>query len=143
MGFLDRRADADLGAALERIKAGTDFGEGDPRPEIDAQQRRELMDEQAGGRTDAAYHQALTYHGFVWWPLLKLREQLPGATLKQEGEWRHAKMKLAFTPSDMVSSFPGGPEAFDRYIRDQKLARAVTRGKVPKQVLTETRRRRA
>jgi hypothetical protein len=108
---------------------------------VDLVQQREFLEEQAGGRTDEPYRRALIHHGFRWWSVEQLRK-LPGAIGKLEGEWRSEKLKLAFTAQDLASSFPTGPESLDRYLRDQKMVRAVTAGRISKQDLRRARSRR-
>lgn len=141
MGFIENAADASLGLTLDRVRQGLDAGEFDQRPELDKAQQREFLEDQAGGRTDELYRQCLLYHGFEWYDMLKLR-QLPGGHLKTEGEWRNAKLGLAFGPQNLTSGFPMGPESLDKYLRDFKLAEAVSKGKVPKEVLRAARLRR-
>ena len=140
MGFIQYAADAAADLAVQRVRDNKDHGLFNPRPEVDRKQQAELLEAQRGGRTDEIYRQCLEYHGFVWLTV----EQLPmleGGVYREEGEWRHAKLKLAFTPGDLAAHFPAGPESLDRFIRDQKLAARVTKGKVEKRALRETRNR--
>ncbi len=150
MGFLERAAvdasaaDGTLAQTLDRIRAGTDFS-ANPTPAFDPKQAKDWQDANAQGRTDEPYRQALLYHGFVWWPLAKLQAQgLPGGHLLTEGQWRNLKLDppMGFTPRDLALGFPEGPESFDKFIREHKLAMAVKRGRVPKEALVRARRRR-
>jgi hypothetical protein len=136
--------DAATGAfeqTVDRIRRNEDHGGFNPRPKLDEKQLAEFQAEQRQGRTDEPYRQCLTYHGFVWREV----EQLPmleGGVYRREGEWRSAKLRLAFTPTDLASSFPTGPESLDRYIRDELLKRQVTAGRVAKKDLRRSRDRR-
>lgn len=138
MGFIQYAADGAADIAVQRVRDNKDHGSFNPRPEIDRQQQAELQEAQRGGRTDEIYRQCLTYHGFRWFTV----EQLPmleGGVYRAEGEWRHAKLKLAFTPRDLASGYPLGPESLDTFLRDQKMALAVSKGRVPKQLLRKAR----
>jgi len=140
VGFIEKAATGAYEATMDRVVTKLDYGVQDQRPGIDEQQRREFLAEHSDGKTDESFRQALSYHGFVWWPVERLA-LLPGP-LKTEGEWRNDKLKLAYTPSDLTTGWPGGPEAFDRYIREEKLKRQATKGKVTKQDLVRARQRR-
>jgi hypothetical protein len=135
--------DAATGAfdqTIDRIRRNEDHGGFNVRPKLDPQQQAELHADQCQGRTDEIYRQCLTYHGFVWREV----EQLPmleGGVYRKEGEWRHAKLRLAFTPTDLASSFPLGAESLDTYLRDEMLKRQVTRGRVAKADLRKSRSR--
>lgn len=140
MGFIETAARGSFEATMDRVTQKLDYGVTNPRPDIDEKQRQEFLAEHGDGKTDEAFHQALKYHGFVWWTLERLA-LLPGP-LKTEGEWRNDKLKLAYTPSDLTTGWPGGPEAFDRFVREEKLKRATTKGKASKQDLQRARQRR-
>lgn len=149
MGFIERAAiDTNAGAKLEetldRIRKGTDFGTDAVRP-FDPKQAKEWQEELADGKTSALFRQTLEFHGFAWWPLSRLQAQaLPGVMLLTEGQWRNLRLKppLAFTPKDLTTGFPTGPEALDRFIREHKLTAQIKKGRAPKEALTRFRQRR-
>lgn len=142
MGFILDAATGAYEVTRERMRQGVDFdGYRNIRPQIDQKERKEFLAEQRDGRTADQYKQCLEFHGFVWWPADAL-PALEGDVKRIEGEWRHQKMKLAFTPNDLAGSFPGGPESLDRYLKDFKLANAVTKRRAPKSELRKFRDRR-
>jgi hypothetical protein len=149
MGFIERaaletNAGAELEKTLDRIKQGTDYGTDAVRP-FDPKQAKEWQEELAEGKSAEIYRQCLESHGFVWWPLSRLQAQaLPGVMLLTEGQWRNLRLKpaLAFTPKDLTSGFPTGPESLDRFIREHKLAAQIKKGRAPKEALTRARQRR-
>lgn len=123
-GFIESAAEGAYRHALDRVRRGLDRDLDDPRPEIDLKQQREFREERAGGRESDAYRQALEYHGFAWHP----PEALPLANgVAQEGQWRHEGLRMGFTPSDLTMGFPGGPEQFDRHVREELLKRRMRR----------------
>lgn len=131
MPFIEEAAVGAFQATMERIESKLDYGYENPRPELDVKQQREFLEEQSQGKGDEPYRQALEYHGFKWYPLEKLA-LMPGTTLKTEGEWRSDRLKLAFTPRDLTTGFPQGPEQFDRHIREEIMRRQVAKGRVSK-----------
>lgn len=139
-GFIENAATGAFEATMDRVVQKLDYGYENQRPTIDPKQQAEFLAEHGGGKTDERFHQALGYHGFVWWTVDRLA-LLPGP-LKTEGEWRNDRMKLAYTPNDLTTGWPAGPEAFDRFIREEKLKRQATKGKVSKQDLQRARQRR-
>ena len=140
MGFVEQAARGAYEATMDRVVQKLDYGYENQRPAIDEKQRQEFLAEHGDGKSDEAFRQALSYHGFVWWPVERLA-LLPGP-LKTEGEWRNDKLKLAYTPNDLTTGWPGGPEDFDRFLREEKLKRQATKGKVAKQDLKRARQRR-
>ena len=140
MSFVVDAAQGALDLSLDRIRRGADHGEFNPRPEIDPKQQAEFLDEQRGGRTDEAYQQCLRYHGFKWFDVQQL-PMLEGGVNRREGEWRHRKLTLAFTPTDLASGFPAGPESLDKYIRDEILKAKVAAGRAEKRDLKKFRDR--
>lgn len=143
MGFIERAAEGQFQMTADRIRQGKDYGTNyDPRPEIDLKQRAEFLEEARGNRTDEPYRQCLEYYGFRFYEVREL-PMLEGGVYREEGEWRHLTMKLAFTPTDIASSFPAGPESLDRYMKDEILSRKVRAGKVPKSELRRQRKRRS
>ncbi len=151
MGFLEQAAvdaarsgDKEFAETLDRIRRGEDATNTVTKPIFDPKQAREWQDDNAQGRTDEPYRQCLEYHGFQWWPLARLQAlQLPGVELKTEGEWRwpNPTPLLAFTPRDLATGFPEGPESLDRYLRDYKLQAKLRAGKISKQDLIRSRER--
>lgn len=137
MGFIEDAAVSSLELTQDRIRQDRDYGQMEIRPQVDPKQHAEFLAQQRGGRTDQVYRQCLEYHGFRWVPAPFLAPY-ENFSAHMEGEWRHDRMQLAFTPTDLASSFPGGAQDLDRYVRQEKMKRQVTRGKMPKQ---EYRRR--
>lgn len=133
MSFIVDAATGAYQETVDRIRRDEDHGGGsfNPRPEHDEKQLAEFREEQTQGKTDEAYRQALTYHGFKWYNVDQL-PMLEGGVYRREGEWRHRKLKLAFTPTDLASSFPMGPESLDRYIVDEKTKLKAAAAQVPK-----------
>lgn len=131
MGFIDEAADKAYRATMDRVASKLDYGYEDPRPALDTKQQREFLEEASQGKNDEPYRQALEHHGFKWYPLEKLA-LMPGTTLKTEGEWRNDRLKLAYTPRDLTTGFPQGPEQFDRYLREEKMRLQVSKGRVSK-----------
>lgn len=141
MSFIVNAAAGAYALTRERIRQGKEFGGyEDVRPDVDPRDQEEFLAQQRDGRTDEAYKKCLEAHGFVWLTIPQL-PMLEGGVARREGEWRHAKLRLAFTPTDLAAGFPGGPEALDRHLKEEILARKVARGKVPKQVLRDARAR--
>jgi hypothetical protein len=141
MGFIERSADAALDLTQERIKRNEDFDNFNPRPAADIKDQAEFMKQLRDGQTDERYKICLEYYGFVWIP----REKLPrydGRVGHDEGEWRNARLGLSYTPTDLASNFPRGPEQLDAWLKDLKMARGVSRGRVPKGELRKVRARR-
>lgn len=131
MSFIVNAATAAFEATVDRIRRNEDFSKLNPRPAIDEKQRAELLADQCQGRTDELYRQCLTYHGFKWFEVQQL-PMLEGGVYRREGEWRHIGLRIAFTPTELASSFPGGPESLDRYIRDEKGKLKAARARIPK-----------
>lgn len=142
MGFIQRAvietaSEGALGLSLDRIRRNEDHGQFNPRPQFDPKQEAELRAQQRDGRTDEIYRQCLAHHGFVWYPV----EQLPmleGGVYRAEGEWRHRRLRLAFTPQDLTSGFPTA-EALERYVTDQILLAKTRTGRVSKADLRKSR----
>lgn len=103
-----------------RVLDGKDHGLADPRPRFDPQQAREFRDETVQGRQIESFRPALEAHGFRFWPDLELARR--GLAPTGEGLWRHPSRlyQMAFTPGEVLAGFPGGPEAFDRWVRVHK-----------------------
>ena len=137
MGFIAHAAETAFQETVDRIKLGMDHGSVNQQPDFDPKQQADLIAQQTDNRTDERFRQALEYHGFVWWPLEKLR-RLPWGRRKLEGEWRHQKLGLAYTATDLPRSF-AGPEEFDREIRELIAAAKVAGGKLPKSALRRMR----
>lgn len=129
-----------LHETVDRVRRDADYGIQNQRPDLDEKQQKEFRAEQGDGKTSEAFEQALRYHGFDWWPLERLAT-LPTTAVKTEGEWRNEKLQLAYTPHDLTMSFRGGPQDFDRFIREERLRRRVSSGKVDKKELIKVRRR--
>lgn len=142
MGFIESAAEASFQLTQQRIEKRLDYGMTNQRPELDVKQQKEFLDALGQGKTDEPYRQCLRYHGFNWYSLEQIiASGLPGSAGKTEGEWRNGKLKLAFTPRDLATGFPTGPEALDRYLRDRKIEAQVAARKVPKSALRELRKR--
>lgn len=140
MGFIQTAAEGALGMSLDRVRKGDDHGEFNPRPQFDPKQEAELRADQKAGRTAEIYLKTLAYHGFVWLSVQQL-PMLEGGVYRTEGEWRHQKLRLAFTVTDLTAGFPGGAEDLDQYIRDAILAEKTRRGRVAQADLRKSRRR--
>lgn len=140
MGFLQQAAEQAFQESMQRVRAGIDHGSVDQMPGFDAKAELDLLKQQTDNRTDEPFRQALEYHGFVWWPLAKIRRARGGRT-KTEGEWRSDRLRLAYTATDLPRSFRT-PEEFDREIRDIIAARKVSAGRLPKAELRRMRSRR-
>lgn len=142
MGFIEKATDGEFALTMDRIRQRLDYGVENQRPELDLKQQKEFLDGLGQGATDEAFRQSLLYHGFHWYPLEQIiASGLPGTAHKTEGEWRSGKLKLAFTPRDLATGFPRGPEQLDKFLREHKLAMKVTAGRVPKEVLRKARKR--
>lgn len=147
MGFITDGVQAALDLSLDRVRRNQDHGQFNPRPATDPKQQSEFLDEARGGRTDELYRQCLEFHGFRWYepgqlPMLEGSLERLSSIHRSEGEWRHATLKLGFTPTDLASGFPKGPESLDTYIRDEKLKAKVQQGKVAQSDLRKSRLRR-
>lgn len=146
MGFIDEAARSTAFAeTIERVGKKLEYGGyEDQRRAFDPKQAKEWREAQSNGRTSDAFRQCLEYHRFAWWPLERLQAlALPGVALLTEGQWKSTRLKpaLAFTPADLTTSFPSGPESLDRYLREYELAMQVRLGKVDKKDLAKARRR--
>jgi hypothetical protein len=145
MGFIERGVDAALELTKERIKRNEDFDNFNPRPAADIKDQAEFMKQIRDGRDDERLYDrfktCLEYFGFAWIPAHKL-PRYDGRVRHDEGEWRNARLGLSFTPTDLASNFPRGPEQLDVWLKDQKMARAVSRGRMPKAELRKVRARR-
>ena len=128
--------------SVQRVLEGQDMQ--DPRPAFDPKQAAEVAAEQAGGRSSDLYRRALEAHRFTFVPAVRL-PRFHGVVPQPEGQWRHEKLGLALYPSDLPKQFPEGPEQFDRWIREEKEKRRLTRLQAPKherrRVLQDLRRR--
>lgn len=114
--------DAQVRETIERVRSGEDLRS--PRPDFDAKQAREFRREATRGQTDEKFRTALERHGFRFYAPAACLER--GWTLgATEGLWRHPaeRYRMAFTPSDLPGMFAGGPEEFDRWVRQHKAAR--------------------
>lgn len=141
MSFIVDAATGAFEQTVDRIRRNEDHGGFNARPQFDPKQQQELLADQCQGRTDEPYRKCLEYHGFVWREVQDL-PMLEGGVYRREGEWRHWKLGLAFTPTDLASSFPAGPESLDVYIRDELLKAMVTAGRASKKDLRRSRGRR-
>jgi len=142
MGFIESAAEGAFQLTKDRIERKLDYGYENQRPDFDPKQAKEFLDALGQGKDDEAYRQCLEYHGFRWYPLEQIiASDLPGAAGKKEGEWRNGRLKLAFTPRDLATGFPMGPESLDRYLRERKAEAKVAAGAMPKQALREMRKR--
>lgn len=146
MGFIQTAAEGALDLSLDRVRRGADHGEFNPRPDFDPKQAAELQAEQRDGRTAEAYRPVLEHHGFVWreiaqLPALEGNEFRTDLVYRTEGEWRHRKLRLAFTPTDLTTGFPGGPPDLDQYLKDAVLAAKTRAGRVTQADLRKSRRR--
>ncbi len=121
MGFIQRGAEEVFRNVLREVRAREDLENQNIRPTFDPREHREYLKEAAGDRKSSAYRQALQHHGFKWWPANTL-PPMDGQPHK-EGQWRHPRIG-AFYPSDIVTLFPGGPESFDRWCREQKMLKS-------------------
>lgn len=146
MGFIQNAAEGALGLSLDRVRRGEDHGEFNVRPDFDPKQAAELQAEQRDGRTVEAYRPVLEHFGFVWreiqqLPALEGNEFRTDLVYRTEGEWRHPRLKLAFTPTDLTTGFPGGPESLHTYLQDQVLAAKSRAGRLPQSDLRRSRRK--
>lgn len=141
MSFIVSAAQAAYEQTIDRVRRAEDHGQFNPRPQVDEKQLLEFQEEQRQGRTDEPFRQALEYHGFTWHEVQDL-PMLEGGVYRREGEWRHQRLKLAFTPTDLAAGFPGGPETFDRHVRDLKAQLAAARKRLPKSELRKHLNRR-
>jgi len=116
--------------ALERIRRREDHGFQVQQPDFDPKQRREMVAEMSDGRTEEQFLQVLRYFNFRWRPSLTL--PMVDGVRAQEGRWENAKLRMAFTPEDLTTGFPGGPAQFDAWVRDQVARRRMQRARVPK-----------
>lgn len=122
MGFIEESARDTFRRVLREVKAHEDMAESELRPGFDPRQHKEYLAEAAQGRKSEQYRKALHHHGFAWTPRWKL-PPLDGRP-HQEGMWRH-KVIGGFYPSDLTTLFPGGPEQFDRWCREQKMLKSA------------------
>ncbi len=143
MGFIETAAEGAFQMTKDRIERKLDYGYENQRPDLDPKQQKEFLDALGEGKTDEPYRQCLQYHGFNWYPLEQIiAKNLGGDNAgKKEGEWRNGRLGLAFTPRDLTTGFPTGPEALDRYIKERKLEAKIAAGKMPKAALREMRKR--
>ena len=115
-----------LREAMNRIKAGTDAGSVDQRPAFDLLEHADVVARVADCRKAEAYARAMEAHGFVWWPPERVPVNVGSAAagLPHEGQWRNARAKMAFTPTDLLAQFLT-PEDFDRWATGKKLERQL------------------
>lgn len=134
MSFIVDAATGAYEETIGRIRRAEDHGSLNPRPALDEKQLQEFQEEQRQGKTDEPFRQCLAYHKFRWFEVQEL-PMLEGGVYRREGEWRHIGLRLAFTPTDLASSFPGGPETLDTYVRDLLAQRLAAKKRVPKSEL--------
>lgn len=134
MGFIDGAAAEAFHKVVEEVRAREDLA--DLRPAFDPREHADYVARESDGRKAEAYETALRYHGFAWTP----RRRLPPMDGRphKEGMWRH-KTIGGFYPSDLTSLFAGGPEQFDKWVREQKLLKSAA---VPKPELRKILARR-
>jgi hypothetical protein len=113
-------SEAEFLATLNRVRRGDDLA-ARPRPALDARLRAEHLDAAAEGRKPDSYKQALEWHGFAFTPPEKLRPMSNGEAHK-EGLWWNLRLRMAFTETDLTTTFRG-PEDLDKFLRGQKLLR--------------------
>jgi hypothetical protein len=135
VGFIQAAAEGAYRLTLERIKRGDDHGLYAPRPEVDLQQQKDLREMMADGRKEEHYLQVLQYYRFEW----RESHTLPmtDGVRAQESRWENKKLRMAFTPEDLVTGFPGGPAQFDEWIKNEIQRRRMLRARAPK---TEARK---
>lgn len=141
MSFIIDAATGAYQDTIDRVRRAEDHGQFNPRPRLDEQQLREFQEEQRQGLTDEPFRQCLAYHKFRWFEVQEL-PMLEGGVYRREGEWRHLGLRLAFTPTDLASGFPLGPESLDRYVRDLLAERLAAKKRVPKSELRKHLNRR-
>jgi hypothetical protein len=110
--------------SAERVRQNLDME--NPFPVFDPKQAAEKLAEEVGGRDAGIYAVCMERHGFVFWPARKL-PRINGVVPQAEGQWRHAGLQIAFTPTDLARQFPGGPEEADRWIDTEKKVRRLVR----------------
>jgi hypothetical protein len=148
VGFIQDGVAAAVDLALHRIARNDDHGAHVQKPDVDLKQQAEFLAEQVQGqdeeRINERFRKCLEYHGFRFLAVHQLPpvQSMAGRGVRTEGEWRHRnpKVRLAFTARDLASGWRGA-EDLDKYLKDQLLAAAVTAGRVPKEVLRQTRSR--
>lgn len=89
------------------------------KPNIDPQQRKELVEEATHGIDPGSYSRVMEHHGFAWYQPQFLPPGADGLPPK-EGQWRHAGMGFGFTPNDLMAHFRG-PQDFHEWIEGHKL----------------------
>lgn len=139
MGFVVDAANGALGLTLDRIRREEDHGQFNVRPQIDFKQQADLRAMQADGRKEEIFRQCLEHYRFRWFEIPEL-PMLEGGVARVEGEWRNIKLGLAFTPQDLVSSFPMGPESLDTYLKERITELKIQAGKLPRAARAKARR---
>ncbi len=125
-------------ATADRIKTNTDHGSVTQHPDFDAQQFQLAMGEAVQSRDFDPFRRVFEFHGFRYsGPVERGKRELAAMNRGQvlEGQWRHAKLGMAFTVSDVFSLYTK-PEDLDKWIRDQKLVKMLERANASK---SETR----
>jgi len=115
---------------MERVRNHEDYGLTQQQPAFDPKQRDELVAMMSDGRKEEHFLQVLRYFRFVW----RAADTLPLADgfRAQEGRWENKKLRMAFTPEDLTTGFPGGPAQFDEWIRNEIQRRRMARALAPK-----------
>lgn len=112
---------AEFRATLERMTSGTDHGISVTQPSFDPALHRDVTADAVAGRKIDDFKQALEALGFLFWPANKLLPYADG-TPHAEGEWRcGGPPRMAFTVTDVLSMFPGGPQELHEWVTDQRL----------------------
>jgi hypothetical protein len=110
---------------LERIRQGTDHGNEKLRPDFDPKLAKDVAEHFIRGRKIDAYRPALERAGFTFYHPSQL-PPLAGGGPRLEGEWRNARMRLAFTDRDILGSSDfSNPQEFAEWIAKVKLARRL------------------
>lgn len=122
--------DANFALALERVRRRRDHGLDTQQPDFDPKQRREMIAEMSDGRKEEQFLQVLRYYRFEW----RSSRMLPvvDGYRAQEGRWENKKLGMAFTPEDLTTGFPGGPQQFDAWMRTQIAQRRMHHKRLPK-----------
>lgn len=99
---------------LDRMKEGSDLGEGILAPAFDPKQALEITEAAIAGRKIEDYKPALENNGFTFYPANRLPLWSTGAP-RREGEWRNTRLQLAFAEKEVLAWFRS-PEDFANWV---------------------------
>ena len=113
----EREMERELDETLDRIRRRQGLGDDPVRPDQDPRDHKHWDKERLiGHRLDHRFALMMERLGFRYFTPreLMLPAILAGTQLPTQGQWRHAKLKMAWTDKQLLESYDGkgGPERF-------------------------------